>query len=100
MRRLASLSRDSLSRRTSFSRARSPAFPILSTSVQVWTARDLPGHRASEMSVSALRKITQYKLAGNWSEIGVLSGRVSTDFTQYSVSHCLATYPNLRLGGA
>ncbi len=100
MGKLASLRRDSRCRRASFSRAIAPAFPILSASVQVRTARHLLVHRASEMTVSALQKITQQKLAGNWSGIGVLSGRVSTDFTQHSVSHCLATYHNLRWGGA
>ena len=99
MRRLASLRRDSRCRRAWFSRAISPAFFIPTTSVQVRTARDLPAHRASEMSVSALRKITQQKMVGNWWQIGVLSGRDSTDFTQHSLSHCPVTYPNLQQGG-
>ena len=94
----ASLRRDSRCRRAWFSRARSPAFSIYTTSVQVRTARDVPARRASEMSVSALGEITQQRLAGNWWEIGVLSGRVSTDFTQHSVSYCPGTYPNLRQG--
>ena len=98
MRTLASLSRDSRCRRAWFSRASSPASLILSASVQVSTDRVLPAHRASEMSVSALRKLHRCKLAGNWSEIGVLSDCISTDFTRHSVSHCLATYPNLRWG--
>ena len=34
----------------------------------------------------------------NWWEIGVLNGRFSTDFTQHSMSHCPASYPNLRWG--
>ena len=93
MRRLASLSRDSRSRRASFSWASSLAFFIPCTSVQVRTACDLPAHRASGMSVSALRKLHRGKLAENWSEIEVLNGRCSTDFTQHSMSHCSGNLP-------
>ena len=49
-----------------------------------------PGE-SRELDVSweapALGEMTQHKLAGNWWDIGVLSGSVSTDFTQHSVSH-------------
>ena len=100
IRRLASLRRDSRSRSALFSWPSSSAFSIYTTSVQLRTACELPAHRASGMSVSALRELTQQKMAGSWWDIGVLSGRVSTDFTQHSVSHCLATYHNLRWGGA
>ena len=54
MRRLASLSRDSYSLRASFSRAGSPAFPILFTSVQVRNSGDFPAHRAVPADGSGL----------------------------------------------
>ena len=48
--------------------------------------------------ISLTKNYTGGKLAGNWSEIGVLSSRLSTDFTQHSVSHCYVIYSNLRWG--
>ena len=59
-----------------------------------------PGPPGLRKECISFGKITQGKLAENWSDIGVLSDRLSTDFTQHSVSHCPVTYPDLRWGGA